>query len=214
MDQGIPALTSTFTTRFKSIFPIPISNQTTEEFSQAITSNLLGGIGYFYGSSIEDRGFAYEWDEEDGETEVKDQKGTKAHGTSGIAYCPKQRLLPKRVLLVRMLIHSGPRMLIVHRDEGFHLLHHIGAWDNALSLKILKDWINLVDEDGWEQILGGRAHSRVGISVATLIPHPDVRPAGTMRVPNPSSNLCESTHSRHSRDCFYRKAEGSLLGTR
>lgn len=77
LDQGIPALTSAFAARFKSIFPIPPSNQTTEKFSQAITSNLLGGIGYFYGSSIEDRGFAYEWDEEDDETEDERPKGPK-----------------------------------------------------------------------------------------------------------------------------------------
>lgn len=69
LDQGIPALTSAFANRFKSIFPIPPNNQTTEEFSQAITSNLLGGIGYFFGSSVEGRGLAYEWDEEDGEME-------------------------------------------------------------------------------------------------------------------------------------------------
>jgi mannosyl-oligosaccharide glucosidase len=71
LDQGIPALTSSFAARFQSIFPIPPSNRTTEKFSQAITSNLLGGIGYFYGSSIEDRGFAYEWDEEDEGTNEK-----------------------------------------------------------------------------------------------------------------------------------------------
>ena len=77
LDQGIPALTSAFAARFKSVFPIPATNQTTEKFSQAITSNLLGGIGYFYGSSIEDRGFAYEWDDEDGETEDRELKGPK-----------------------------------------------------------------------------------------------------------------------------------------
>lgn len=63
-------------------------------------------------------------------------------------------------------------MLIVHRDEGFHLLH-IGAWDNALSLEILKDWVNLVDEEGWvgrEQILGEEARSRVRISAVVLVP--------------------------------------------
>jgi mannosyl-oligosaccharide glucosidase len=75
LDQGIPALVSAFAARFESVFPIPPSNRTTEKFSQAITSNLLGGIGYFYGSSIEDRGFAYEWDEEDGETEGEKTKG-------------------------------------------------------------------------------------------------------------------------------------------
>jgi len=49
------------------------------------------------------------------------------------------------------------------RDEGFHLLH-IGQWDNDFSLEILKDWIGLIDEDGWvgrEQILGEEARSKV-----------------------------------------------------
>lgn len=34
-------------------------------FSQSLTSNLLGGIGYFFGESIVDPGFAHEWDEEE-----------------------------------------------------------------------------------------------------------------------------------------------------
>jgi hypothetical protein len=49
------------------------------------------------------------------------------------------------------------------RDEGFHLLH-VGAWDQDLSLEILKDWVALIDKDGWvarEQILGEEARSRV-----------------------------------------------------
>lgn len=68
--------------------------------------------------------------------------------------------------MVRALNFGGVRILTIRRDEGFHLLH-IGAWDNALSLEILKDWIDLVDEDGWvgrEQILGEEARSRVSIS--------------------------------------------------
>lgn len=36
-----------------------------KSFSKAITSNLFGGIGYFYGTSIVDKGFAYEWDQDD-----------------------------------------------------------------------------------------------------------------------------------------------------
>jgi len=69
-------------------------------------------------------------------------------------------------------------MFIVHRDEGFHLLH-VGAWDNALSLDILEDWVNLVDKDGWvgrEQILGEEARSRVSISAVVLAPRPDAYP--------------------------------------
>ena len=116
---------------------------------------------------------------------------------------------------MRVLDPCGPRMFIAHRDEGFHLLH-VGAWDNALSLEILKDWINLVDEDGWvgrEQILGEEARSRVSASAVILVPCPDAHPAGTKRVSDPSPNLCESTYSRHGRHRFYRKAESSLPRT-
>jgi len=96
LDQGIPALTSAFAARFKSIFPIPLSNQTTEEFSQAITSNLLGGIGYFYGSSIEDSGFSYEWDEEDGETEDEKPRGPRLTEPRGLLTAtPSRSFFPR-----------------------------------------------------------------------------------------------------------------------
>lgn len=42
-----------------------MNHEALKSFSKAITSNLLGGIGYFYGSSIVDKGFAFEWDQED-----------------------------------------------------------------------------------------------------------------------------------------------------
>lgn len=106
-------------------------------------------------------------------------------------------------------------MFILHRDEGFHLLH-IGAWDNALSLEILKDWINLVDKDGWvgrEQILGEEARSRVGSSLQILILCLNLHPTGTRGVPNPGPNLCEPTYSRHGCHSIYREVESSLLGT-
>lgn len=105
-------------------------------------------------------------------------------------------------------------VLTVRRDEGFHLLH-IGAWDNALSLEILKDWINLVDEDGWvgrEQILGDEARIRVSIFAMALVFTLTVF-SGSKRVPNPSVNLCESTYSRHGYYRFHRQVEDQFLGT-
>ena len=84
---------------------------------------------------------------------------------------------------------GGPRILTVHRDEGFHLLH-IGAWDNALSLEILKDWVNLIDEDGWvgrEQILGEEARSRVGTFTVLPFPSPD----GLLRYQKNSKPKCQ-----------------------
>ncbi len=70
LDEGIPALSRVYNDRFDSVFPIPSNYEIADRdslrsFSKAITSNLIGGIGYFHGTSIVDRGFAYEWDQED-----------------------------------------------------------------------------------------------------------------------------------------------------
>jgi mannosyl-oligosaccharide glucosidase len=80
LDNGIEALGSSFNKRFSSIFPIAAHERSLERFSQDITSNLMGGIGYFYGRSIEDRGFAYEWDLEDDDDDMKDEEGGRGHG--------------------------------------------------------------------------------------------------------------------------------------
>lgn len=70
MDQGIPALVEKYHQRFREILPYPSDypvekKKSLEEFSMAVTSNLMGGVGYFYGTSIVDRKFSYEWDEDE-----------------------------------------------------------------------------------------------------------------------------------------------------
>jgi len=160
IDNGIEALSSSFTKRFGSIFPVPAQDPSLQKFSEAITSNLLGGVGYFYGSSIEDRGFAYEWDQDEEDVSAEG----KSSGQGPTLTEPRELLTgtPSRSFFPRGF----------YWDEGFHLLH-IGEWDNALSLEILKDWIALIDEDGWvgrEQILGEEARSRVPAEFQTQVP--------------------------------------------
>ena len=70
LDQGIPALSTVYNERFDGVFPVPKTYETSDReslrtFSKAITSNLIGGIGYFYGTSIVDKGFAFEWDQDE-----------------------------------------------------------------------------------------------------------------------------------------------------
>lgn len=75
MDEGIPALIASYDKRFNEVLPVSSDYpESVREFSKSITSNLIGGIGYFYGTSIVDRGFAYEWDQDD-ESEVDTQDG-------------------------------------------------------------------------------------------------------------------------------------------
>lgn len=95
LDQGIPASTSAFAARFESIFPIPQNNHTTEKFSQDITSNLLGGIGYFYGSSIEDHGFSYEWDEDDGDLNNKPKGPRLSEPRELLTATPSRSFFPR-----------------------------------------------------------------------------------------------------------------------
>ncbi|KAG5650166.1 hypothetical protein H0H81_000476, partial [Sphagnurus paluster] len=159
LDQGIPALVASYGERFRNMFPHPSDypkekEQSLEAFSKAITSNLVAGVGYFYGTSIVNRKFSFEWDEdedgfannpvEDGETGPQGARLTE----------------PKALLTATPSRSFFPRGF--YWDEGFHLLH-IGQWDNDFSLEILKDWINLIDDDGWvarEQILGEEARSK------------------------------------------------------
>ncbi|KAH8107152.1 glycoside hydrolase [Cristinia sonorae] len=161
LDEGIQALTTSYNERFDKVFPVPPTYQANDlesikSFSKAITSNLVGGIGYFYGTSIVDKGFAFEWDQDE-DAEETEEKGA--------------RLTEPRDLLTATPSRSFfPRGF--YWDEGFHLLH-IGEWDNDLSLEILKDWVGLIDDNGWvgrEQILGEEARSKVPQEFQTQVP--------------------------------------------
>ncbi|EJU05594.1 glycoside hydrolase [Dacryopinax primogenitus] len=156
---SLAAFKESFDTRFKDVFPIPKdATPGLFEFSKAITSNLLGGIGYFYGTSIVDRSVIHEWDEEDSVDTTKPSGGGPelAGPTQLLTATPSRSFFPRGF----------------YWDEGFHLLH-IGEWDNDLSLEILRDWMKLVDEDGWvgrEQILGEEARSKVPKEFQTQYP--------------------------------------------
>ncbi|KAK0197344.1 glycoside hydrolase [Armillaria mellea] len=175
LDQGIPSLTKSYASRFSRTFPIPSSYPPTPEleaFSQDITASLIGGVGYFHGTSIIDRSFSFEWDEDD---EISDddipleQRGP-------------QLTQPKSLLTATPSRSFFPRGF--YWDEGFHLLH-IGQWDDGLALEILKSWIDLIDEDGWvgrEQILGEEARSKVPPEFQTQYPKYANPPTLTMAV--------------------------------
>ncbi|TBU50102.1 glycoside hydrolase [Dichomitus squalens] len=176
LDVGISALSASYNERFDTVLPIPSNYQTSDpeslrEFSKAITSNLIGGVGYFYGSSLLDRGFAYEWDQEDDSdpAESGEKKGpTLVEPKSLLTATPSRSFFPRGF----------------YWDEGFHLLH-IGQYDNDLTLEILQSWINLIDEDGWvarEQILGEEARSRVPPEFQVQVPSYANPPTLTMAV--------------------------------
>ncbi|KAL0947197.1 hypothetical protein HGRIS_013317 [Hohenbuehelia grisea] len=175
LDAGIPALVESYRQRFQNVLPIPsdypIANRKAlESFSRDITSNLVGGVGYFYGTSIMNRGFAHEWDEDEDSTSNDDSDNSDVLTE------------PKALLTATPSRSFFPRGF--YWDEGFHLLH-IGLWDYEFSLEILKDWIGLIDDDGWvarEQILGEEARSKVPKEFQTQVPTNANPPTLTMAV--------------------------------
>ncbi|KAL0141009.1 mannosyl-oligosaccharide glucosidase CWH41/GLS1 [Mucor lusitanicus] len=146
-----------FNARFEKTFHLKekgFSNSQVE-FAQYLLSNMLGGIGYFHGSSVIDRSHPPMQDEED-------FKGEPIRPELS----PPQSLFtatPSRPFFPRGF----------YWDEGFHQLL-IGEWDNDLSLDIIKHWTNMIDENGWvarEQILGEEARSKVPTEFQTQFHH-------------------------------------------
>ncbi|KAG0246517.1 Processing alpha glucosidase I [Mortierella sp. GBA43] len=142
-----------FDERFENVFHLKQNgyDEPMVNFAKATMSNLIGGIGYFYGTTIVDESEPYE----DGEHEELD--GPVARRPD-----PSPRYTPPATLFSAVPSRSFfPRGF--YWDEGFHQTL-IGQWDNDLSLEIIESWFNRQDANGWiqrEQILGDEARSRV-----------------------------------------------------
>ncbi|MCJ1368496.1 Processing alpha glucosidase I [Acarospora aff. strigata] len=165
LTEGIKAATNAFSDRFSTLLTpnAPFTNPKYEKFSRAMLSNLVGGIGYFYGDSITDRSYAPEYEEENEgfwqETaEARMRAELKMEGPSELyTSIPSRPFFPRGFLW----------------DEGFHLLP-VADWDIDLTLDIVQSWFNLMDEDGWiarEQILGAEARSKVPQEFQVQYPH-------------------------------------------
>ena len=107
-----------------------------EEMNKFALSNLLGGIGYFYGQSRVSTVSAGPADEYE-------------------LYFPARLFtgVPSRPFFPRGFLW----------DEGFHQLI-VWRWDKQLSRDMLGSWFDLLNSQGWiprEQILGAEARSRV-----------------------------------------------------
>lgn len=141
----------------------PFNVEPVQRFASSMFSNLIGGLGYFYGDSVVDRSYAPEYDEENEGfwEETAAARGRHQEALEGptelFTTVPSRSFFPRGFLW----------------DEGFHLMPIID-WDTDLAMEVVKSWFNLIDDDGWigrEQILGAEARSKVPAEFQVQYPH-------------------------------------------
>ncbi|KAK3326310.1 glycoside hydrolase family 63 protein [Apodospora peruviana] len=165
LTREIKETTESFGERFSSVFSFkaPFTADKYKKFGRSMFSNLIGGIGYFYGHALVDRSYAPEYDEENEGfwEETAEARARKQETNEGpyelFTSIPSRPFFPRGFLW----------------DEGFHLMP-IADWDIDLTMEIVKNWFNLMDDDGWigrEQILGEEARSKVPQEFQTQYPH-------------------------------------------
>lgn len=124
LTEDIKTASEDFSDRFAILLnpKEPFTSPKYRQFSKAMLSNLVGGIGYFHGDSIVDRSYAAEYEEEnDGFWE----ETAEARGRATLSREPPAELftsIPSRPFFPRGFLW----------DEGFHLLPVLD-WDVDLT---------------------------------------------------------------------------------
>ncbi|KAL1641413.1 Processing alpha glucosidase I [Diplodia intermedia] len=165
LTDELDAATTAFSKRYNEVMKpqAPFNSDKYDEFSKSMFSNLVGGIGYFYGDARIDRSYASEYDEDnegfwEEAAEAQSRNKPELEGPYELfTSIPSRPFFPRGFLW----------------DEGFHLIP-IVDWDVDLTLEIIKSWFNLMDEDGWiarEQILGAEARNKVPPEFQVQYPH-------------------------------------------
>lgn len=125
MSEAIETTTKGFADRFTKLLApqAPFNKVKYQDFAKSMFSNLIGGIGYFYGDSLVDRQYAPEYEEENegfwqetAEARAR-QEAIRAEGPAELfTSIPSRPFFPRGFLW----------------DEGFHLLP-IADWDMDLT---------------------------------------------------------------------------------
>ncbi|PVV04350.1 hypothetical protein BB560_001152 [Smittium megazygosporum] len=172
-----------FDKKFNKIFMLENSNLDKNKITCAkrAFSNLMGGIGYFYGDEVIERVIEsnvyktplksskehgkpsqkikidqYDLDLEENETPLTEKPASK-----NAAIINNKDIGEDALLTATPNRSAFPRGFLW--DEGFHQLL-IGEFDNDLSIQILNGWLSTMDKDGWisrEKIYGNEGRSRV-----------------------------------------------------
>ena len=125
-----------FEAKFEKLFKLKEKGLSNDHigFARALLSNMLGSVGYFYGTSL-----------------VRSKHG----GEEPLEYWPAPLYtgVPSRSFFPRGFLW----------DEGFHNIL-ISKWDQQMSMEIIGHWLDLMNTEGWiprEQILGEEARKKV-----------------------------------------------------
>jgi mannosyl-oligosaccharide glucosidase len=145
LTQQLARKATEFRARLADGFPnLARSDERRRAFAEAAFSNLLGGMGYWFGSNT-----IYE-----GETGPVDPKTGKKQAAYSLGPAlPLYSAVPSRPFFPRGFLW----------DEGFHQLI-ISHFDEQIALDAISHWYNRMHGDGWiprEQILGKEAASKV-----------------------------------------------------
>ena len=154
-----------FAERFGSTYSpqLPFQDERYIQFSKYLLSNLLGGIGYFYGTSKIDTSNAVEY--------AETHPNSAETAASAQPHSDVEERGPYQLFSATPSRPFFPRGFLW--DEGFHL-QVILDWDMDLALDIVSSWFDLMDENGWiarEQILGPEARSKVPPEYQTQCSH-------------------------------------------
>lgn len=154
LSAALEAHRAAYEARFSHTFDLTEYSPQQRQDAREITSQLLGGIGYYHGASLVD-----------GRPADADDLVLHDHHVMVPKPTPPRGLLtatPSRAAFPRGF----------YWDEGFHLLH-IYAWDPSLAMELMESWSALIDDDGWvarEQILGAEARAQVPEAFQTQNP--------------------------------------------
>lgn len=149
LDSLLQQNRKSFDEKFDKVFSLKEKgrNEYEIEFAKVALSNVLGGIGFFHGSSI-----AFKRDASPGKS-AENLEYLKP--VSLFTATPSRALFPRGFLW----------------DEGFHQLV-VQRWDPALSRKCMRSWMSAMQHSGWiprEQILGLEARNRFPTHIQHLM---------------------------------------------
>ncbi|KAF4535015.1 Glucosidase i [Lasiodiplodia theobromae] len=163
--HALAAVDASISSRFDAAFSPqpPFDREDYVNCSKSLLSNLLGGIGYFYGDAVVDNSHAPEYDELDLDFWQKAAEARARATPQNMGPYELFSLVPSRPFFPRGFLW----------DEGFHLLLVLD-WDADLAMEIVRSWLSLMDDDGWiarEQILGSEVRSKVPPEFQVQYPH-------------------------------------------